>query len=107
VVGFCIFGACRDPAAPAELGEIRAINLHPDHWRRGLGAELLAASCDALRAQGCSAAVLWVLGANERARCFYAAQGWHADGGTKRDAPPGCPPLEHVRYRLELTAREA
>jgi hypothetical protein len=44
------------------------------------------------------AAVFVVLATNERARRFYEAAGWQADGSTKTDASRGFPLVE-VRYR--------
>lgn len=108
VVGFSFFGPCRDDDVEAEsaVGEIRAINLDPDFWRRGLGTELLRASLRELRAAGHATAILWVLQENVRGRHFYEAQGWRPDGGEKQEAPPGCPPLAHLRYRIALGPEE-
>lgn len=101
VAGFCFFGESRDEGARSDTGEIRAINLDPDFWRHGLGGELLTASLAELRKLGFCDVTLWVLTANGRARAFYEAHGWYADGGVKHEGPPGCEPLEHVRYRVE------
>ena len=43
-------------------------------------------------------ATLWVLDTNVRARRFYEAAGWSADGTVKRDERLGFP-IREVRYR--------
>jgi ribosomal protein S18 acetylase RimI-like enzyme len=56
---------------------------------------------DDLRQRGFSAITLWVLYTNDRARGFYKAMGWTADGASKVDARPGLK-LHEVWYRLDL-----
>ena len=51
---------------------------------------------------GFSAATLWVLETNARARRFYESAGWAADGATKTDRR-GDIELREVRYRRALT----
>jgi GNAT superfamily N-acetyltransferase len=70
-------------------GELYALYVHPDAWGRGYGDALHAAALDHLRAEGFSAAVLWVLEGNHRARRFYADRGWREDGarGSFWDSP--------------------
>jgi GNAT superfamily N-acetyltransferase len=67
-------------AASADTGEIHALYVAPDHWRRGIGAALLAAAHQALIAAGRDQAVLWVFAENGPARAFYAAHGYAPDG---------------------------
>jgi GNAT superfamily N-acetyltransferase len=102
LAGFCHFGRSRDDDAAPEVGEVIAINLHPDHWRKGLGRQLLARTEEELQNLGLTQATLWVLAKNARARAFYEALGWRPDGAEKNDAPAGCPPLPHLRYRVSL-----
>jgi ribosomal protein S18 acetylase RimI-like enzyme len=109
VVGFVFWGRSEEPGArlaPADgdlgdehaaAGEVQAIYLDPEAFGRGVGRALLAAASDAIRAQGLDRAVLWVLASNRRARRFYEAAGWHADGRTKTDERPGGV-LYEVRY---------
>lgn len=89
-----------DPG-PEGVGEIWAIYLHPDSWRRGLGSVLHEAGVDALREQGFREATLWVLAGNRRAVGFYESHGWVADGATKVDERDGTTRPE-VRYRCSL-----
>ncbi len=87
-------------ASPEEVGEVGALYVHPDWWRRGVGRILLDASLAFLREQGYGVATLWALEDNARARAFYEAEGWHEDGGRQQlelDLPGVN--LTEVRYR--------
>lgn len=101
VVGFANAGPCRDDGADDVLGELRAIYVAPSHWDTGLGAALHDAAVGSLRGEGFSAATLWVLAANRRARAFYERRGWRPDGLEKAIALAGSD-LAELRYRLEL-----
>lgn len=57
-----------------------------------------------LRSRGHVEVVLWVFEANERARKFYEAMGFAADGSTKVLTPGA--PLTAVRYRKALEDAE-
>ena len=82
LAGFCSTGPSRDE--PGELpegsGEVYAIYLAPDVIGRGLGRALFAVALDDLVARDQRPIVVWVFEANERARRFYAAAGFEADG---------------------------
>jgi L-amino acid N-acyltransferase YncA len=99
IIGFAIFGACRD-ADLAGWGQLNAIYVAPDAWRRGVGASLLDESCARLATLGFERAALWVLRDNLRARRFYEKHGWVLEGAEKeRDF--GVPVFE-VRYQRRL-----
>lgn len=102
VVGFAAFGAVSDDPDGADIGELYAINLDPDVWRRGLGRTLLDEVVGTLAADGYAAAVLWVVSENARARRFYEAEGWVADG-EERDAEVLGAQVYEARYRRDLT----
>ncbi len=97
-VGFAWTSACRDEGSPPELGELQAINLDPAHWGTGVGSALLEAAHDALARAGFSAAILWVLPGNARARRFYAARGWRCDGVERDFSLPGAEEIAELRY---------
>ena len=59
------------------LGQLAAINLHPDAFGTGAGAVLLHALEDELRNLGFTRAYLMVAEGNDRAMRFYAKHGWH------------------------------
>jgi GNAT superfamily N-acetyltransferase len=70
VAGFIFTGGC----------EVQFFFTHPRVWGQGVGRMLLAAAEDALRAAGCTEAVLYTEERNERPLRVYAAAGWHPDG---------------------------
>lgn len=104
VLGFSCFAGTRDTDAPPGTGELWALYVHPDHWRRGAGRALDAAAVEDLARTGATRATLWVLSSNARARAFYESQGWRADGATRVDRRGGLPPLDlpETRYAREL-----
>jgi GNAT superfamily N-acetyltransferase len=101
VVGFASICPARDAGEPASAGELAAIYLLPGVWGQGLGRAMMGAALSALSEAGFSEAVLWVLDTNTRARRFYEAAGWRADGAVKQDASRGFV-LSEVRYRRPL-----
>jgi GNAT superfamily N-acetyltransferase len=98
--GFGAVGACRDSGATG-VGELYAIYVSPEYWRRGIGRALHAACLDALRGQGYDKARLWVLEANPQARAFYEQFDWRSDGTTESHAF-GEEQLPIVRYGRRL-----
>ena len=97
-VGFVSVGPSRDEGAQ---GELYGIYVLPQAWGAGAGPALMSAGLAALRAEGHADAILWVLADNPRARRFYEREGWHDDGGRKRDEFLGLE-VDEVRYRIEL-----
>jgi ribosomal protein S18 acetylase RimI-like enzyme len=105
ISGFLILGDCRDPDVDKNtIGEIRGIYLAPGHWRRGTGTLLCRHGEQILNDHGYRSAILWVFAGNMRARRFYEAMGYKADGASKM-LNPGAP-LKAVRYRKELVSPE-
>ena len=102
VAGFASFCPTRDQDEdPARVAEITAIYLMPITWGIGAGRQLMTAALDVLAAADYRQATLWVLDSNWRARRFYHAGGWQADGTVKTDDRRGFP-LTEVRYRRLL-----
>lgn len=102
LLGFVTFGPTRDEDDnPERVGEIRALYLLPNAWRHGFGRELMAAALKRLAEEGFEQVTLWVLDSNVRARSFYEAGGWSADGSLKDDDSRGFP-LTEMRYRKPL-----
>jgi ribosomal protein S18 acetylase RimI-like enzyme len=77
IAGFVGVGASRDRDAD---GELYVIYVDPAQWGCGVGRELIRAGEERLRELGYRHVVLWVLDDNPRARRFYEAAGWQADG---------------------------
>ncbi|WP_432121770.1 N-acetyltransferase family protein [Streptomyces sp. S1] len=87
-----------DPAPTAELAALYAL---PEAWGTGAGRALLSAPTGALVAAGFRSAALWVFAGNGRARRFYEAAGWRADGAAVLEETGGRV-LEELRYRRDL-----
>ena len=106
VCGHVTTGSCRDDDLQGD-GETWAIYVDPPRWSAGIGRHLMAAGCDHLLSRGHTAASLWVLSGNSRARRFYELAGWDWDG-TRRTDVIGSDTVDEVRYRrsLNTTARE-
>jgi RimJ/RimL family protein N-acetyltransferase len=98
IVGFVSVGPSRDDDAD---GELYAIYVDPDHWRTGIGRELLRAGEQRLRQLGRTEVVLWVFTDNLVARAFYEANGWRPDG-TRRPTKIFGVSVQEVRYRKTL-----
>jgi ribosomal protein S18 acetylase RimI-like enzyme len=99
VVGFASTGPSRDEDA---LGELYAIYVDPEAWSTGAGRALIASAETALAAEY-SAALLWVLEDNPRARGFYERAGWAPDGVRKAEERLGVRAPE-VRYRKDFSS---
>ena len=100
--GFISYGPARDDDADHKrVGEILAIYLMPAAWGKGSGRQLMGVALERLIEAGFDQVTLWVLDSNIRARRFYEAGGWSADGAVKQDESYGFPMTE-VRYRRPL-----
>ncbi|MCO1659532.1 GNAT family N-acetyltransferase [Pseudonocardia humida] len=104
VVGFAATGPPLVPVDRADpaLGDLYALYLDPDVWRRGIGTGLHAAALDRLRSSGFTRAGLWVLDTNERALRFYHRHGWTDTGRSQLDRGPGGTELHERRLHRDL-----
>ncbi|HEX4038223.1 MAG TPA: GNAT family N-acetyltransferase [Acidobacteriaceae bacterium] len=98
--GFATTAPARDADGP-ECGELFALYVDPERWRRGYGLALVAAARRRLAERGHCAAVLWMLEGNARADRFYRADGWAPDGTRRTDTVWGIQ-VNEVRYRRAL-----
>lgn len=80
--GVCSTSPSRD-ADKNGWGEVVAIYTLPEYWGTGVGKLLMEAALEDLRKQGFTRFLLWVFGANLRARRFYEKCGFSADGAVK------------------------
>jgi ribosomal protein S18 acetylase RimI-like enzyme len=106
IVGFAATGRPLVPADRADptLGDLYALYVAPDVWRRGIGTQLHAAALDRLRSCGFTHAGLWVLDTNERALHFYYRHGWTDTGRSQLDRGPGDTELHERRLHRDLSA---
>lgn len=105
VLGFAAFGRITiengdDWTGEPEpgVGELTVINVHPDHWSRGVGTALLAGVDAGLAGLGYREQILWVITGNAKARRWYEHRGWRPDGGTLYVEAEGAV-FDQVRYR--------
>jgi ribosomal protein S18 acetylase RimI-like enzyme len=105
IVGFVACGPSRlgegQDDGPGDDGaerELFAIYVLPEAWGTPAASGLLHAAAEAMHGRGSSAAFLWVLDDNPRARRFYEREGWHADGTAESEYLGLTVPL--VRYRI-------
>ena len=100
-VGVVLAGPDPDAQDPS-LGHLARLYVQPSWWGQGIGRLLHDAALDDLRARpGLSAATLWVLERNRRARDWYERLGWALTG--KRKPVYGPAGIDDVQYRLALS----
>ena len=101
ILGFCHVGPSRDDDADHDTGHLHALYVSPGFARRGIGSALMSAGLASLSEAGFTAATLWVLTANARARAFYERHGWETDGASQTEEQEGVV-FHETRYRLAL-----
>jgi GNAT superfamily N-acetyltransferase len=75
---------------------VSAVFTHPDRWREGIAAGLLALAEDAMRAAGYREVQLWTP-RDAPARRFYEATGWRHDGREQWLAELSLPIVAYVK----------
>ncbi len=101
VCGFATTGPSGD-ADGHDRGEVLALYVDPRAWGLGVGRRLMVEARQRLILRGFTAAVLWVLVGNDRARRFYRADGWRPDGG-RRSVEIWEVAVDEVRYARRLS----
>ncbi len=96
--GMIVFGPYRDEDLPG-AGEIRAIYLLPEYWRKGIGTQLIRFAMAELKKAGYSKVSLWVLAGNSNAIGCYEKSGFTQDG--RKQDTIGIPVIE-LRYSCSL-----
>lgn len=105
VAGCCVFGPSRDADATSpEIWEIISLNIHPEHWRCGLGTLLCVQALREMSAEDSLRATLWVIEANQRAQRFYEKLGFLPDGLSRAESRLVGVPLHEVRYTKAINA---
>ncbi|MBZ2407998.1 GNAT family N-acetyltransferase [Streptomyces sp. L06] len=98
VAGWACCGPRDTPGDGPGAGEVYALYVRPGLLGRGVGRALLDAVHEEAARRGWGALVLWVIEANARARRFYEAAGYRADGGAQSEEYDGVA-VREVRYR--------
>ena len=83
IVGFANFGPYRHDDG-LRAGEIRAIYLLPEFWRKGIGSELLTHASEYIK-DSYEQILMWVLSSNQNAISFYEGHGFKRDGIEKEE----------------------
>jgi ribosomal protein S18 acetylase RimI-like enzyme len=84
IIAFFIFGICRDSDVDSKIaGEIYAMYVLPDYWRKGIGKNICREAEQILKSQTYSQIFLWVFENNNQARQFYEVMGFKKDGAIK------------------------
>ena len=101
IIGIANFGCYRDNKDALSTGEIRAIYLLEQYWRKGVGSALLKRAVEAMAASGYINLVLWVLNTNARAIAFYEKHYFALDGIEKTGIHAGVE-LNEIRMSRSL-----
>jgi GNAT superfamily N-acetyltransferase len=91
----------RDAARASNVGEVHTLYVSERAAGRGVGHALIAYTVAQLKATAHSAAILWVLEDNHRARRFYEREGWRHDGARRQEDVASLS-LSAVRYQRAL-----
>ncbi|MBA2653013.1 MAG: GNAT family N-acetyltransferase [Tatlockia sp.] len=106
IIGFASVCPLRDAGADILSGEISAIYLHPNHWRKGLGSQLCLAAIAELELLGYKKVCLWVLEDNTQARKFYENLNFEVKDSTKlEEFYEGGALLTQVLYQRKLAVK--
>ncbi len=105
IAGLVVCGPSRDHGRVTAEGEVIALYVHSDHWRRGVGRALVGAAVAALIAAGHEEAIVWTLAQSPRNIAFYESLGFSLDGGSQRR--PAFASTPEVRLRGRLSSLQA
>lgn len=98
-IGMLAHGKANDEDLGSDCGEVFALYLLPAQYRKGYGRALMNFAASRLQSLGFARVALWVLEDNRRARRFYEAYGFKADG--KREPITLGNTLWEMRYTFQ------
>lgn len=107
IAAYCQVRSFLDNQDHAGVGQVVALYADPATWGCGAGRAVHRAGIDHLAARGLEEALLWVAEANERARSFYASEGWRYDshdpsGHDQHHLASADMPIPIIRYQRTL-----
>jgi GNAT superfamily N-acetyltransferase len=103
IVGFSDVIPSRDEGAPlGRVAEIAAIDVLPEHWRKGVGGALCHGALTNAFKRGYRVVTTWVLDSNVAARHFFGAMGFELDEAAKTVKATDGSPLHEIRFRQAL-----
>ena len=100
-VAFSILGKPRYEADPS-TAELWALNVHPKHWRRGSGQQLVKQALLDAKDQKSASVELWCIQGNIAAQRLYEACGVHPSGEIRTTSSLTGHPLQELAYRYAL-----
>ncbi len=103
IQGFAVFGPARDSDLDELASELVALNVHPDFWRRKLGANLLKTVIGSVSKESYKSLHLWVIEGNLPAQKLYEGFGFEYSGRSKKDSEHSGKPLCELRYSRSLS----
>jgi RimJ/RimL family protein N-acetyltransferase len=106
IVGVGSAGARKEVDVPVDT-ELMSLFVRRRLWGKGLGTRRLGALLDAGDASGSRDAYLWVFADNQRARAFYARNGFRPDGAGKLDPGTDLWEIRLVRRAADAPTRLA
>jgi GNAT superfamily N-acetyltransferase len=95
--GFAVIGKPRYDTADNTV-ELRALNVLPTAWGKGLGAALIDHVQDRVEVTGAARVELWCIEENHRARELYERCGFDCDGRKRESSGLTGHPLREVCY---------
>lgn len=101
-IAFSILGKPRYEADPA-VAELWALNVHPSHWRKGAGQELITQALRDARQQGYTSVELWCICGNTAAERLYLACGFSPTGQARSTNALTGQPLHELGYSCTLS----
>lgn len=85
-VGFVSYGSPKDSAEQADI-EIYGIYVHPDHWAKAIGYQLMEYAVNTIRETSPSARIiLWTMHDNQRSQKFYHRFGFRKNGKSRQSS---------------------
>jgi ribosomal protein S18 acetylase RimI-like enzyme len=99
ILGWINFGQSRDKDGRPTTGEVLAMYVSPQKWRRGVGNALWEYARTSLQEAGYSDVTLWVFELNYSARQFYEKIGFTLDREIQKTVERGSKTFNVVRYR--------
>lgn len=100
-VGFSVMGPPRYQA-PDSVVELWALNVHPAHWRRGIGRGLVSVALSNARRQGYAMVELWSINGNDPASRLYETSGFMRTGQRRTTTNLTGNPLDELAYQNAL-----
>ena len=100
-VAFSILGKPRY-AADQSIAELWALNVHPSHWRKGLGQRLVMQARLDAKEQKFAHVELWCIQGNLAAQRLYEACGFQPDGQVRTTSSLTGSPLTELAYKYAL-----